>query len=63
MSITETTYRPSAAKVEKKNSKYELSRALIDIHHAICDLKDGAKLSKDYAYTVGRIQAILLAVL
>ncbi len=63
MSITETTYRPTTASVEKKNSKYELSRALLQVFEAICELEESEKETKNYAYAVGRIHKTILMVL
>lgn len=46
MSITETFYRPTIAKVEKKNTKYVLASCIIDINK-IVDKIDNEDVKKD----------------
>lgn len=40
MAIIETTWRPTVSSVEKKNTKYGLSYALIDIWRIVDECKD-----------------------
>lgn len=46
MAIIETTWKPTANSVEKKNTKYGLSSALIDIWRIVDECKDAETKKK-----------------
>lgn len=57
MSISETHWTPTNTSVEKKNTKYQLARAIIDIWNEVSEIEP------EDDYLKNKLVKILLAVL